>query len=363
MNNKVLHIVITIILALNGYTTVYAQELPKSLSDSMSLLMAMEDGEYSIRYKSIDYLVEIKEHNLSGIRIPLFTNELCSSFDKKVLTYIEEACADYMLSLNGPRFSEMTFVKGSWNDVLSYTDDFSFSLSEEGAGQCQAEWGQDGKTVLLNFPFGYDKANKGTRSEIEDRFIYNLKRFCANEARPLPEVPLKELQELGDNLFVLKGESYNISEVNGNMYFSLNEEGVPEEFMNPECPIPTFANIIILGNGYGGNIELKVSKHEYGKSETFTVPLESLIQYCISQGCKVYWGVEECRENLLIGTIFLYNPSEMYDHVVRVELNPQDIGADNFVVKGRASLFIPTNNVQNLFQEYKQKGDDEKIKY
>lgn len=56
-------------------------------------------------------------------------------------------------------------------------------------------------------------------------------------------------------------------------------------------------------------------------------------------------------------------PIQGYDHVFSIECKPEDVIDGNGTIKARASLYIPTNNVDNLFQPYVKKSKNEKINY
>lgn len=205
---------------------------------------------------------------------------------------------------------------------------------------------------------------KNKRAEREEAFIAGLKAMKVDSLRPQPNFTITDLKRAGENnLFVLKGETYLIDNVNGDSYLAAGKGGEAEFVYDPALPAATIANMVVIGGGYRAMLDLTVAKHRIGELEQFQMPLEALLQYCINEGCKVYWGLKSVAENKLEGTIFFYNAAKGYDHVVRIECYPSLLGDESFTMKAHASLFIPTNNVKDLFEEYHKKTDNERIKW
>lgn len=335
----------------------YSQTLPEQFKQQILSQTNWADGNHEINYNGNSFIINIADKKLTSLRVSLFHKNMYESMNRKILNYIEEAYADYLLKTNDPKFNDFLFKKGSWENLKAFNQDSSFTLSNNNSQFYTATWnGKGSSTVILTFPISYDKTNKGTRSEIENRYIEELKHFTVKGHRPIPHVTINELEQIEDSIYMLPGNSYIINNVSSNSYFTVNRSNGQGEFiMDANNPQPTVANMIVLGNGFEGTLELKISKHEYGKSETINIPLETFVQYNIANGCDIFWGLDSFNSNILKGTIFCYNSNEGYDHIIRVELNTNQLGSNKLVIKGYASLFVPTNNIQNLFQEQNKK--------
>lgn len=330
--------------------TVYSQTIPEKFKEKVSSQIKWIDGSYKIKYNDNIFIIKIENKKIISLRAPIFHETIYNN----ILNYIEEAYAYYLLNINNERYSDFHFIKGSWVDLNTINKDASFTLTNNNSQTYTATWNKKDSIVILTFPISYNKINKGTRSEIENRYIDGLKHFIVKGPRHIPETTISDLKEIGDSIFVLSGNTYVINNVSSDSYFTINKKNNQTEYiMDIRNPIPTIANMIVIGNGFEGNLELKISRHEYGKSEVINTPLETFIQYNIANGCDVFWGLDSFNSNILKGTIFCYNPNEGYDHIIRIEVNTSHLGSNKLTIKGYASLFVPTNNIQNLFQDRK----------
>lgn len=91
--------------------------------------------------------------------------------------------------------------------------------------------------------------------------------------------------------------------------------------------------------------------------------MDRFLAYCEEEGCVPFWGVEKFHNGKLEGALFIYNQDQGYDHVLKIDCIPQEVIEGKGSITARASLFVPTNNVNNLFQPYIKKTDKERIRY
>ena len=294
-------------------------------------------------------------------RLNLFSEEMKEIMGRGMLEYIERTSYE-MVNKGNAGDGELLLLKGSVADLKKIGPDTPVTVNTYGSNQMRVIWTLGGKEVVVAVPVGYDKVYEGTRSEIENRFIADIKSGGTGR-RPFREIDRDELELYGDNLHILPGDYYQNRAVNRNLYL------VPGETLQPvwdaSYPRESIADLILYPSSAYGNVELelKVSRHDFGKTETLTVPLYNLIAAAESAGCTPYWGVEKFADGKLQGALFLYNSQQGYDHVVRLEMEPEAVIAGTGKINGRASLFIPTNNVDDLYQPYKKKSAKEKIKW
>lgn len=345
---------IFILMFIIGAKTAYSQTLPEQFKEKVASQTKWIDGSHQINYDGNTFTVNIANKKLTSIHASIFHDNMYGNINRNILNYIEEAYANYLLNANDSRFNDFYFQKGSWKNFKTFNKNTSFTLSNDNSQSYTVTWNTNDSIVILTFPVGYDKTNKGTRSEIENRYIDGLKHFIVKAPRHIPHTTISDLKQIRDSIYVLPGNTYVINSVSNDSYFTINKKkNQTELIMDAMNPVPTIANMIVIGNGFEGNLELKISKHEYGKSEIINIPLEAFIQYNITNGCDVFWGLDSFNSNMLKGTIFCYNSNEGYDHIIRIEVNTSQLGSNKLTIKGYASLFVPTNNIQNLFQDKK----------
>lgn len=355
MNMKRLYNLLIFIFLLKINVT-YSQVIPEEFIDSISLQTNWINGTHKINYNVNEFTICIKDNQLTSLRVSMFDDSVKNNTSINVLNYIEEAYAYNLLNINDKRFNDFYFIKGSWADLNTINKDAYFTLTNNNSQTYTATWNKKDSIVILTFPIRYDNINKGTRSEIENRYVDNLKHFIVEEPRQIPHVNIPDLKQIEDSIYALPGNTYIINSVSSDSYFTINKKtNQAKIIMDAKNPIPTIANMVVIGNGFGGILELKISKHEYGRSEVINIPLETFIQYNLANGCDIFWGLDNIDANILKGTIFCYNINEGYDHIIRIEVNTSQLGSNKLTIKGYASLFVPTNNIQNLDQDKNEK--------
>lgn len=166
-----------------------------------------------------------------------------------------------------------------------------------------------------------------------------------------------------DDKYIIPGSSYQNKNITRNIY--LTTDSVINPIWDSKFPLESIANLFICPNEIYRDIELNVTvlKHEYGEKENFIVALDTFLAYCEEEGCVPFWGVEKFHGGKIEGALFLYNQGQGYDHVLKIDCDPKAVIENNGSISARVSLFVPTNNVNNLFQPYIKKSDKEKIHY
>ncbi len=313
-------------------------------------------GDYSVRV--------IKENDkVSHIGLNLFPDEMKSSVDAELLEYIETSLLCKCLGLKTESLNDLSVTEGSTGDFINITPATPHSVISNNSRSMTVEWNLDGRNVKVELPVGYQTAKEGTRSDIEDDFVAGVKRSVSQRAGK-PAIDSVALEPYGDALYILPGGSYMNKEITDNVYLDSDGEAMTPVW-NSAYPAESVANLFIYpSNLYGGQkVNVTVLKHQYGEKETFTVTVDQLLAYAEKSGCQPFWGVERFENGLLEGSLFLYNPTQGYDHVFKVTCTPADLISGTGEIEARASLFVPTNNVQNLYAPYEKKSEDKKIRY
>lgn len=336
--------------------------LPEKVINIIMSQVKDTEGDKEFAVNKDTFIATFVNHKPVAIRKSVFKDQqLRKDFDSELLLFVEEGVAFKILGIRSERFLDLKLEKGKWdylNDIIQ-NDRFSMTIENSNCTLCvPCRSGE----CILNFPIEYDKIKGLNRSGLESKFIEGLKAYEITN-RNKPNYSIDELEKIGENLYLKRGAAYLINDVNKFSYLEKDDMGNLNFVFNPKQPAATIANMVNVGVGYKAQIGIVFSLHEYGKTDTACVSLETLIQYCISQGCEVYWGLGSIIDSTMKGTIFFHNPIQGFEHVVRVKFDYSKLGEEALLMKGRASLYIPTNNIQNLFQQYIPKKEHEKIQY
>lgn len=165
-----------------------------------------------------------------------------------------------------------------------------------------------------------------------------------------------------DTLYMLPGQKYVVPQVSSNTFYFIDEEGYYVPLIDFDYPAESLANIFILPTEIGRHttLDLTVLTHEYGTKAHMLTTVDKFVSLCQTDGCQVYYGVESLRDGRLECAVFLYNPSEGYDHVLRLTCDPDRVLDGEGTITGRLSLYVPTENVVNHFQSMPTSGSKAK---
>ena len=97
------------------------------------------------------------------------------------------------------------------------------------------------------------------------------------------------------------------------------------------------------------------------KTIDYTIPLNQWLNYCAEWGLKVYFAVEEVREDGVWGLIIAKSEELGYHHLLSVVIPDKFITDQNAVLKVRLTPYIPVHNVKDLYK--KEVSNHKKIKW
>lgn len=306
-------------------------------------------------------------HILSANGLPskglyLFSQNMKEVMDKELLDYIEISL--YKWAMDNVSEDRLSLISGHITDFKRINISTTCTVTENNAKEIIAEWIVGDEKVIVSIPIGYDVAKNLSRSEIENQFISFLKD---NDAQRIPFDLLdsERLESYGETLYILPGDSYQSKDITRNIYFYYDRNDCLSPIWDSAFPIESVSDMFIYPSNIYSNVEVELTilKHEYGEKEIMVIPLYKMLAACEHDGCVPFWGVEKFDNGTLEGALFLYNQQQGYDHVMKVKMNPVEVIEGNGNVKVRASLFIPTNNVYDLFQPYVRKAEKERIKF
>lgn len=343
------HLLFSLLLLLLPHI-IWAQDIPNNVLQLIILSTDLNDGIHTVNIQNKLFEVCINEKKVKSIKRRVVQDDLRSNFDSAVIDYLEEAYAAHLLSIDNPKFEDIEITRGNWSALEKLDKIIECSLVYNKFKYITLSLRLETEELCISFPIDYQKFRNGSRTDIENEFIEGLISYKVTDSRQLPIYSKDELVNIGNNNYLLRGSTYLISTVNNNSYLSKNEQDSLSFIVNPKQPLATFSNMVVIGTGYCANLHMAISTHEYGSKTTLSVPLEQFIQYCIHTGCEIYWGYEKLESNILYGTIFCYNQKQGYDHIINIQCNTENLGNENFEIDSRVSLFVPTTNIQNLFE-------------
>lgn len=241
------------------------------------------------------------------------------------------------------------FRNGKMSDLSQITDTMPFSINLS-YRYYEVEWKKHDKPfITIVFPAQYDLILGMQQDEAQQKLKETI--LASTQCKDSIQIPLNK-DQLEDNIFVSKTAYLELESFNDATYYIYNK--VDSSF----CPYYDVAHLdysaanlfhdLIPDTDY----QMYVEQSVYGlKAINYTISLRQWLDYCAEWGMKVYFGIEEQREDGLMALVIAENQDLCFNHMLSVVIPDKFITDKNTVLKVRMTPYIPTHNVKNLFQK------------
>lgn len=239
------------------------------------------------------------------------------------------------------------FRKGKPADLELITDTMPFSINLLDS-YYEVKWmRQDYPFVTLVFPAQYDLLLGMSQQQAQQSFRDSV--LVATKQTTMPASP-KDLQQDGDSIFVSKAEIFELQNLNNALYYTLVEDSLQPVFDNAHIDYSA-------ANLFHGLIEdvdyrLYVEQSVYGlKTINYTIPLRQWLYYCKKMHLKVFFAVEEEREDGIKALVVAQSVELGFAHLLSVVIPNKFISDKDVVLKAKITPYIPQHNIKNLYQQ------------
>ena len=240
------------------------------------------------------------------------------------------------------------FRKGRPSDLSQICDTMPFSINLLDR-YYEVNWMKaDEPFVTIVFPAQYDLLLGLQKDEALKQF---KDAILAAPQRTDSIILPSDLEYLSDSLFQTKGDTLELASLSDALYYN---NKVREEYH------PVFDNDHLaysaanLFHGLIGDKDYRmyVEQSVYGlKTIGYSLTLSQWLNYCAEWGPKVFFAVEEQREDGLLALVIAQSKELGFNHMLSVVIPDKFITDTNAVMKVRMTPYIPIHNIKNLFQE------------
>ena len=212
----------------------------------------------------------------------------------------------------------------------------------------EVSWISNDKPIItIAFPIQFELLLGANAVELKQ----HLKDFIRSAQPRTQNIhPQEQMELLNDSIYMRKTDTYQIETVSDATYYNKVGENYKPVFDDEHAEYAA-ANLmqgLIADDGY----RMYVVQPEYKQEGiSYLITLRQWLDYQAEQGLKVYFGLEEQREDGLMALIIAQNKQLGYNHMMSVIIPSGFAKNKNAILKARLTAFIPTHNLQNLYQQ------------
>lgn len=292
----------------------------------------------------------------------LFPDEMKTAYPSVVYDFLERYLYDINHSSNGYELRQrmaddkVSVVDGSLKNIPKLSPEVPFSIMRHEDVSYDVNWTDTLGNVLLalQFPIQFELLLGQPKVDIEKTMKSQLDS-CANVV-PLQRLT-SETEELSDGYFrTIPVTHYYAESLNTATYY----QKMPDSTMNPVYQSAQKA--YSAANLFHGLIEdcanyrLYVEQNLYGFSkQSYTVSLAQWLNYCQANKLTIYFAVEEVREDGLKALLIAQSRDLGFNHMMSLIIPDNFVEKKNVTLKATLNAYIPTDNVKDLYQQYKEK--------
>lgn len=303
---------------------------------------AMPDGYCSVMAKNQWLTIHSSNKTVDHIGLRLFADDIRTLDPSPVFDFLER----YFLQLQFPqgektaalmaRDDEFRFECGSLQTLseLKLTDTFVYHCDNH---RYIATWSrEDHELLCVSFPVEYQLMSGENKIEAENHILDDIRQTAIVHTPDAVDA---------------QSNDYYIVESCTNRLYSVGDKLVASS----RYPAETAANML-LSTEMNGKVLLNMTQLAYGFRKTSAeVDLKQWITFCRNSRCQLFVGIDRVDDNGNVEAVVLaVNKTENYNHVLTVTIPAEVIGMQQGIIEARLYSYVPTQNIRNLFGDYRK---------
>ena len=249
------------------------------------------------------------------------------------------------------------FRKGKPSDLYQICDTMPFSINLFDR-YYEVNWMNANEPfVTIVFPAQYDLLLGAQKDEASKQFKDAV--IAAPQRTKESEVP-SNLEKDSESIYKTKSDTLELASLTDAIYYNKVREDYRPVFDNDHLAYSS-ANLF---HGLIPDVDYRmyVEQFVYGMTTiNYSIKLSQWLNYCVEWGLKVYFAVEEEREDGILALVIAQSKELGYHHVLSVVIPDKFVTDQGAVLKVRMTPYIPVHNVKDLYQ--KQSTTHKKVKW
>ena len=235
------------------------------------------------------------------------------------------------------------FRKGNAQALYHVKDTMPFSISLLDK-YYEVKWEP---TVTIVFPAQYDLLLGMQKDEATQKLKQSILAapMRTNDVRVPTNLHLNK-----DGVWISTSEFFELKSLNDAVYY--NKVRVNYKPIFDTTHLEYSAANLFHGLITDVDYLMYVEQSIYGmKTINYTLSLQQWLNYCSMLGMRIYFAVEEQREDGILAIVVAQSRELGFNHLLSVVIPDKFITDKNSVMKVRLSPYIPTHNVKDLYQK------------
>lgn len=244
------------------------------------------------------------------------------------------------------------FRQGTLSDLKQIADTMAFSINLIDR-YYEVQWmNQEEPFVTVVFPAQYDLLLGMEQNDAQQKLKDAI--LSAPIRHDSLQVPSEFTQMLEDGICVYKTEKFELESLNDAIYYNKVDDGYLPVFSKEHLDYSAanlFHNLIP-----DADYRMYVEQSVYGLTTiNYSLTLSKWLDYCTQLGMKIYFAIEEQREDGLLAIVIAQCRELGFNHLLSVVIPDKFVNDKNAVLKVRFTPYIPTHNVKDLYQKQTNK--------
>lgn len=326
------------------------------VADSLLVPNTEIDSVASFRDRAI-YLRTDGLGDVSLIGYRLFPQHIKEQFKGvPVFDFLERYLLELDLRLDGKEaalrmdIDQVVVTKGSLQMLHQLSRQSAISVSVDEITRKMYRLGMliDGRELTVVIPADSQLLFGGNLIELEHAFIDGLHRMIVVEPEALIQNWDAAVVREGKGSLVIDGGYYRIEQIRGDIYLT-KRRGHRRLLMERKSPARSVSNMMLTGIA-PRYVTLQADFHIYGnKIDRQQVSLQQFIDYCMSEGCRLYFGMKTLTDTEITGTLFAYNEKYAYTHMLSATIPLDILEGSESQITGKAYIYIPLHDITEKY--------------
>lgn len=274
-----------------------------------------------------------------------------------VCDFLERYFLDLTVSDDPDKFLRMTIDDflieyGNFETIFSVRPTDQMVVTTIDLRKYQVTFRRKGATILSYiFNMDYQMLVGSNSIELEQNYLRTVLREVQH-APAIEERCPAELDTCMGTYCAVPGSSYMLEAVHSGRYYVHNDcEWLP--VCSARKPQESAYNILLSPVAIGDFVfDIDLDMYGY-KKQSFSVPMSQWVAKTMAEGCTLYLGIKEIKDNVVKATLFCPNRQGGYCHVVSVELPLKAIQKRGGSVHGRMYAYVPMHNISPRYFKLK----------